>query len=131
MNGLKKKKEKMRDIKFRYVYQHKENKNRIYILNISLEDLERNYLDIHRCKREDEWDLISIDEHIGLKNKNGKEIYENDITIDGKKQYGKVFYSEKSASFLVNWHMNDGSWETDNCFYDVVSNIYENPKMLK
>ena len=69
----------IRKIKFRYVYQHKENKKRFYHLILSLEDIENNILDLGRTERKDEWDLISIDEYVGLKDKNDISIYENDI----------------------------------------------------
>lgn len=74
---------------------------------------------------------LEIVEYIGKKDENDREIYEGSILKDDRGQYGKVFYSDKSASFLVNWKMEDGSWETDCCFHEVVGHIYENPELLK
>ena len=44
-----------REVKFRYVYQHKENKNRFYKLLLSLEDVENNIFSLGRNECVDEW----------------------------------------------------------------------------
>lgn len=69
----------------------------------------------------------------GLKDKNGKLIYEGDLLQDNKGQIGKVFWNSSTGSFAVNWLMKDGSYETDNCFGygEIIGNIYENPELLE
>ena len=144
MNGLKKKKKKMRDIKFRYVYQHKENKNRIYILSISLEDLETTHLSIRRNEEtksltnEDEWNLISIDEYTGLKDKNDKDIYENDIIrtyIEDDCVNTKVFFA--SGGFCIESKVGEYDYAPylgefyDLRFLKIIGNVYENSELLE
>ncbi len=69
---------------------------------------------------------------IGLFDKSSKEIYEETLLKDPQGNIGRVFYSVSSASYLVNWHRKDGTWDTDSCigYGEVVGNMIENPEML-
>jgi len=79
----------------------------------------------------------------GLKDKNGKEIYEGDILIHYKRDrvtavapVYKVCWSEKFARFILKFRnvWNDGKpilYEGfGNKIIEVIGNIYENPKLL-
>ena len=87
-----------------------------------------------------EWHLVS--QYTGLKDKNGKDIYEGDIVNSG---LGEIFYNTKKAKFQVKWHdevfkrvrgnnqnYNDGEDLFMNCeiAWEVIGNIYENTELL-
>jgi len=80
-----------------------------------------------------------LNQYSGLKDKNGKEIYEGDYSIDENTLYLITF---KNGSFGYNVYdrNDDGSWsliefETMESYYydkmDFSKNIYENPELLE
>ena len=81
----------------------------------------------------------------GLTDKNGKEIYEGDILgewfiADGKplRSANQVFWNDKLASWVIdNSFKHDKSFfdflyeELENCTFEIIGNIYQNPDLLK
>lgn len=101
------------------------------------EDVMRNTIRGKVClaKIGDDWisvDPKTVGQYTGLKDKNGKKIFEGDIVCHdfGEKQIGKQYaivkWSEKYASFQLN-PIDD--WMFCNLSdVKVVGNIYDNPE---
>lgn len=77
-------------------------------------------------------DPATVGEYTGMKDKNGKEIYEDDILLDESGAYAVVYYS--MGSFCVDFGEGfDLQYFTDSiheiCY--VAGNIHDNPELLK
>ena len=79
---------------------------------------------------------FNVMQYTGLKDKNGKEIYEGDIVLTRTSL--KFIISYKNGAFIKCWQnynvyllydslIKDGCTEA----YEVIGNIYENPELLE
>jgi uncharacterized phage protein (TIGR01671 family) len=84
---------------------------------------------------------IVLMQYTGLKDKNGKEIYEGDIvefqddsSPDDNGEYGMirdvVVYNSLTAQFMINSKKAYIGLEYSKNFMEVIGNIYENPNLL-
>lgn len=76
-----------------------------------------------------------IMQYTGLKDKNGKEIYEGDI-CNSVYSVGKVYWNEMTARFSFEFDTDiDGLFEMASGIegkkFEVIGNIYENPELLE
>lgn len=80
-------------------------------------------------------DDVELMQSTGLKDKNGKEIFEGDIVLVLDSPY-TVFYDNEKGSYRLKPH--DDRWNVDYMSnfshggnFEVVGNIYENPELLE
>ncbi len=82
---------------------------------------------------------LALMQFTGLKDKNGKEIYEGDIIEYEKQWWAKsddINYKHREE---VSWNSTDGSyahfaagdWSVDSADVEIIGNVHENPELLK
>jgi len=114
----------MRKIKFRAW----DNKKKIMIIQDNTDRIDKclTYYELNKS--------VELMQYTGLKDKNGKEIYEGDILQFDAKEWG----DNKTNLFQVKWCLESGEWDTgggtnQECkdFKKIIGNIYENPELLE
>ncbi len=114
----------MRDIKFR---AWNESGERSYMLGpYDLSDAIFNYKEIRS---------LLLMQYTGLKDKNGKEIYEGDIiTCENYTMYGgkyKVCWRQDLMAFMFDLELVSPDYLHHAEGIEVIGNIYENSELLK
>lgn len=79
------------------------------------------------CEGSSDLLLMDIMQFTGLKDKNGKEIYESDIIKSISAESGCVV-SWDEKGFWKFWNISTGLLKMDE--WEVIGNIYENPELL-
>ena len=91
------------------------------------------YEDYREPRYSDGKSEIILMQYTGLKDNNGKEIYEGDL-INEPEEYGSIFNPwkviwEDNAFFGLEGYDYEAQLEWDK--FEVIGNIYENPELLK
>lgn len=121
----------MREIKFRFY--SKVEKNMIYA---SLDDFVKHFgfeynLPIHMSEL-NAFDYPHYMQYTGQIDKNGADIYENDIvSMDGESCKGVVKWLDEDCMFVVVYHEKIGFYETPGYWFQVIGNIHDNPELLE
>jgi uncharacterized phage protein (TIGR01671 family) len=77
---------------------------------------------------------LRIMQYTGLKDKNGKEIYESDIITHSRDGgLAEIIWNEDQACFDICWDDEHDTLPTEMYYHErweVIGNIYENPELL-
>lgn len=86
-------------------------------------------LDLPDCIRKYEYM-----QYIGVEDKNGNDVYEDDIILSDDGKIGQVQWFEEHLAFMI-WCVTDNkvyfAYENDFSKIEVVGNVYENADLLK
>lgn len=122
----------MREIKFRC--WDKENKEMLDVEYLHWDDCTREF-SIRTTMYSDYFDTedMILMQYVGLKDKNGKEIYEGDIVkanwFDKTEVIGEIYFS-MGCFILANSSVSDNQLFIFKNL-EVIGNIYENPELLE
>jgi len=140
----------MREIKFRA--WDKENKKMLVsedeenYLSIYLDgtfDSLGNMLDISDSRRRQRSEELELMQFTGLKDKNGKEIYEGDIVDVKYRGIGSIIFMDKAMinpeygfckvlpAFLIKQDNKSSAFLYKDRDLKVIGNIYENPELME
>lgn len=109
-----------------------EKTNAYFITNMGKDHI--SYIGFHQ-----EVDSNTICQCTGIKDKNGKMIWENDIVKDDKGNFYKAFWQEKYYQFswvcVKSEKLPMGARWSLNCFrgyeMEIIGNIFDNPELLE
>ncbi len=76
-------------------------------------------------------EMVVVMQYTGLKDKNGKEIYEGDIVCIGGSQPYEVITNDFSQVHCIDNDLGQEELYKWNKLCKVIGNIYENPELLE
>ena len=125
----------------RYLFRGKRIDNNEWVYGLPSYDEDGEIEEIEVWS-EDDINFYSVDpsticQCTGIKDKNGKLIWENDIVNCLTEEcYGYIGWNESEAGFYFNVLLEDGSFEEEHIYdyqdcIEVIGNTFDNPELLE
>ena len=126
----------MREIKFRaWLKEDKkmENVKTMDFTDKTIRCLKKNEFINAYLLRRVSFDDVELMQYTGVKDKNGKEIYEGDIVIlnDAEEENRCIVKYKYGSYILVDGDLREDLSNVEAKFLEVVGNIYENKNLLE
>jgi len=76
---------------------------------------------------------VELMESTGLKDRNGKDVFDGDLLKDGLRNIGEVRWNYDRAGFYIRWSDSDIGFPSGQKpeRIEIIGNIWENPELLK
>lgn len=83
-----------------------------------------------------EVDPSTVGQFTGLKDKDGKDVYDGDMLEDQGKSIGVVEWNQDDCSFSINWissglNLYESMYQDDVKHFRKIGDIHDNPELLK
>ncbi len=137
----------MREIKFRFwgrfgEWEEPDEMEQKFIMLYGDDFAWEEWEPINNLFADTQKDGAAIMQFTGLRDKNGREIYEGDIVKRGE-AWGVVVWSPDEMCFEIRennhpafapvgaFYGHDGEWLFEQSTIEIIGNLYENPELLK